>query len=164
MLERNFIFYLLLFFTANIWSQSSSPYTNIDFEASAVGAYTTANAVPGWSVSSRTFSSCSTSTVWNAGSSEFSIVATPILSFSGVGTIANSPLGGTKIAKLNGAITNSAEVRMSTTFTVSPNNTLFQFAVAGYWENGWHYCCENTGFKVNLKDCQGNLINPSCYN
>ena len=164
-LKRNINLLLLIhicFIGFNSFAQSSVFCNNVDFEASSVGAYTTANAVSGWTISSQTATSCNTSSVWNSGSPEFSIVTTPMLYFPNIGTIINSPLGGNKVAILNDHSANANSTKLSRTFSVTATNSILAFAVAGYYQNGSHLCCEQAGFKVQLKDCQGNVL--SCPN
>jgi len=150
------IFCVVLFFALHLQAQT----TNIDFELTAPGVYTTSNAVSGWTISSQTNTtgSCNTSTVWASGSPEFSIVTTPILSTPYIGALPNSPLGGNYIAKLNNTTANGSVTKLSQTFSVTNSNTLFQFAYAGIWEDGGHNCCAQAGFKFRLYDFLGNLI------
>lgn len=137
--------------------------TNVDFEQTPVGSYTAANAVSGWTVSSRTANGvCPVPTnSWNPGSNEFSIVATPINGILPPGyIIPHSPLGGTNVARLNNSIANANQTRIAQTFVVTNSNSLLQFAYAGYWEDGGggHNCCQQPGFLVQQYDINGNLL------
>ncbi len=131
------------------------------FEATPVGSYTSANAVSGWTVSSRTANGVCPATLWNAGSSEFSIVATPFMITPAptpmLNLLLNSPLGGTKIARLNSQSLNSNQTKLSQNYTVTNSNALLQFAFAGYWQNGGtgHNCCEQPGMYFTMYSCTG---------
>lgn len=136
-----------------------APCVNEDFETSSVGQYTTANAISGWTVSSQAANSCNTNTVWNAGSSKFWIVSTPITGVPSIGILNASPLGGTKIAQLqNNIFPYSLRTKLATSFPVSLSNTVFQFAYAGVYNDGGHQCCEQPALQVKMYDCQGNPL------
>jgi|GEM_PF-453242 len=153
-------------------SVNVAPCVNEDFEASTPGVYTTSTGVTGWTISSRNQDGSCSPSGWTAGSSVFSLVATPILSWGSLstimGVIPNSPLGGTVVAQLNDHQTGDYDqTRMAQTFPVTSANTLFQFAYAGYWEDAGssHPCCPNTaaqpGFSVKMYDCMGALLTCS---
>lgn len=142
-----------------VTNHSYAQTTNFDFDLTSPGAYTSSTAVSGWTVSSQTNTgSCNNSTVWTAGSPEFSIVATPILSFQTIGTIANSPLGGSNVARLNNTTSNSSVTRIARTLSVTSSVALFQLAYAGIWEDGSHTCCTQAAFKLKLYDNLNNEI------
>jgi hypothetical protein len=144
------------------YSYSFGQSSNMDFESSTVGAYTTSTAVSGWTVSSQNVANnCSTPYPWTPGSNEFSIVSTPLINFPEIGNIPNSPLGGTKVAQLNNTTPNTSATRLSRTIAVTNSNLLFQYAVAGVWQNGGHLCCEQPFFQVVLKDATG--APQTCY-
>src|SRR3954468_5946041 len=82
---------LLLFFLISITGSSQVLY-NADFESTPVGAYTGSNSVSGWTLSSQSLTSCSGSTVWTPGASEFSIVNAPIFGVPNLGNLPASPL------------------------------------------------------------------------
>lgn len=137
--------------------------SNIDFELSLPGAYTGSNSVSGWTITSQTTTNnCGYSSNWVPGSSEFSIVTTPITAFPSIGTIPNSPLGGSQVARLNSLIANGGIAKISKTFSVTGNVTLY-VAFAGLWQDGGHACCDQTSFKILLKDAQDNVLNCSSY-
>jgi len=142
------------------------PCVNEDFEATPSGIYTGATSVTGWTLSSRnTNGGTCNPTNWTAGATEFSIATTPIISWglAGVmGVIPNSPLGGTRVAQLNFHSTNYSSTRIAQQFPVTTANTLFQFAYAGYWQDGGagsHACCpqsaDQPGIDVKMFDCVG---------
>jgi hypothetical protein len=136
-----------------------SSCTNSDFEITAPGSYTGASSVTGWSLSSRTGTSCTAPPLWTPGSQEFSIVSTPLSGIPGIGTLGQSPFGGTVVARLNTTTANSSVTRLTRNIQVSSSNSLFQFAYAGVYENGNHFCCEQPYFKFLIKDCSGaNLL------
>jgi hypothetical protein len=135
---------------------------NEGFELTAPGQYVNANAVQGWTVSSQSNSLCTGSSNWSPGSPEFSIVATPLMSFTVIGTIPQSPLGGSVVAVLNRAFaSNYSSTRISQTFPVTSANSLFQFAFAGIYDDGGHLCCEQPSFKVLVKNTQGTIYTCS---
>jgi hypothetical protein len=137
-----------------------APCVNEGFESTSPGNYTSANAVTGWTVTSHDYFGCITSSVnWSSGSNQFAIVATPITSLTAIGTLPHSPLGGTVVARLNNFTPDYKCTRISQTFPVTSSNNLFTYAFAGYWEDGGsgHGCCEQPGFRVVIKDCQGNI-------
>lgn len=141
--------------TINAW-----PCVNEDFESTPVGAYTTAGAVAGWTIASGNNGfpnggACVTPTFGANGSPEFSIVATPILGHPYIGTIPNSPLGGTKVACLNNTAVGSLITQIRQTFPVNGANTLFQFAYCGSWDGSAHACCDQPFFKVDIYNCAG---------
>lgn len=139
-----------------------SQTSNIGFELSSAGAYTASNSISGWTLSSQT-ASCGTSSVWTPGSTEFSIVSTPVLSFPTIGNIGNSPLGGTKVARLNNSSGNSSRNKAAYTFSVNAFTYMMQCAIAGVWEGAAsHQCCEQTGFQIVLKNSSGNVL--ACLN
>ena len=137
-----------------------APCVNEGFELNAPGSYTSAGSVTGWTISSRTADGQCSPTSWNAGSSEFSLVATPIVNFGAIGTIPHSPLGGTVVAQLNNTSPNFNTTRLSQSFPVTSANAFFQFAYAGFWQDGnaGHGCCDQALFKLLVKDCNGNLL------
>src|SRR5688572_19425955 len=85
---------ILLFSSCNLIGQS-----NLDFEQTSPGQYSLTNSVNGWTVSSTTLTGCSTPTNFSSGSPEFSLLSTPLVD-PVVGTISNSPLGGSVIASV----------------------------------------------------------------
>lgn len=136
------------------------PCVNEDLEMTIPGVYTTSNAVIGWTVSSRTSDGTCTPTNWIAGSGEFSIVATPILSFPTIGTVPSSPLGGLVVARLNDFTASFQQTKLSQTFPVTTANCVFQYAYAGVWQDGGagHTCCTEAAFDLVVRDCFGNII------
>ena len=150
--------------------------TNINFEQTAPGTYNgsgNAYAVTGWTLSSNYANSTSANyncanlgTPYNLGANEFAIVSTPLTYNSNGGgctfILGNSPFGGTKVARLNDNNFNYARNKIATTFNVTSFNTLFQFAFAGYYENGGHSCCDQPGLYLRvLNACSGNTV-ASC--
>ena len=142
-----------------------APCVNEGFESTAVGVYNTGNAVTGWSITSMNTNGCANGP-WASGSSEFAIVSTPVLGFPGAGTIPTSPLGGNRVAKLNDNTPSTKKTKLTTTFPVTTANTLFQFAFAGYYENGGHTCatCDQPGFYVRVLDCNNQVLTCATLN
>ena len=134
----------------------SGQTVNIGFESTLPGAYTSSNAVSGWTLSNYSNgNSCINSPGSTGGSTEFSIVSTPIPSFPTIGNILHSSLGGSNVALLNSSTGNASATRLSKTFTVSPSNQLLRYAYAGVWQDGGQGCCDQPGFRVLLKDAMG---------
>jgi hypothetical protein len=131
---------------------------NLGFESSTPGAYTASNSISGWTLSSQT-ATCGTSTPWTAGSSEFSIIATPIVSFPTIGNIGNSPLGGNNVARINNSTANSFRTKLVQTFSVNSSNSLFIYSYAGVWEyHANNSCCDQAGLIFLLKDQAGSIL------
>lgn len=154
------IFGFVLCFADNVFSQTA----NIDFELTPVGTYTAANAVSGWTVSSRinkTTGYCTPTTTWAPGSPEFSIVSTPIVGFPMTGVIPHSPLGGSHVARLNNLVADTTAIRISRTYSVSSSLSVLKLAYAGVWQDGGPghlWFCEQPHFKIELKDQLGNPL------
>ena len=141
---------------------NATPCVNEDFELTPSGTYAAINSVAGWTLQSRLANSggnaCGTN--WNPGSPTFSILTTPFV-WPIIGTIPHSPLGGTQVARLNNSATGDYnQTRLVQSFPVTNNNTLFQFAYAGYWQDGGggHGCCDQPGIGFRMYDCSGNPL------
>ncbi len=147
---------------------SSGSCNNLDFENSSVGSYTSGNSAAGWQLHHRFVTLCNTTIPWSQGSPEFSIVATP-LTEPGIGTLPHSPLGGTKIARLNNNFPSSLQTMLSRSVFVTQQNYKFIYAFAGVLNDGSHLCCEQPylSIRVNNSSC-GELIKgapgASCAN
>jgi gliding motility-associated-like protein len=132
------------------------PCVNEDFEQTAPGVYTAANAVNGWTIWSASASAgCNLNFSPGCSGNEFEILQTPILGFPTVGNIPHSPLGGTRVARLNNFTNNVSVTKLSQTFPVTNANNVFQFAFAGFWQNAGHNCpnCEQPGLFVRVLNC-----------
>lgn len=142
-----------------------APCVNEGFESTAVGTYagaTNSVAVTGWTIQNQAVGTCPVpSTVFNPGSPEFSIVATPVTGLPGIGTLFGSPFGGNNVSRLNDISPTGLVTKISQSFPVTTANTLFQFAFAGMWQDGTHDCCTQAGLKIVMKDCLGNPISCS---
>jgi hypothetical protein len=145
---------------------NTTPCVNEGFESTLPGQYTSANAVPGWTLESSNNGGlngvCYPSTValWSSPNSEFWIRQTPVTGQFLFGTIGTSPFGGSMIAQLQNATPSGLMTRISTTFPVTVSNNLFEYAFAGTWE-GSHACCDNAFSKVEVYNCTGALL--SCF-
>ncbi len=151
---------IFLFLCATVKAQTVAlPGANMGFESSALGSYTAANSVTGWTLSSATASNCNQYT-FVPGASEFSSVGTPMFSHPIIGTIPNSPLGGTVVALLNAMSTNSSVTRIAQTVTVpTSGNFQFSLAYAGVWQDGGHACCAQAKLNLVLRDSAMQVIN-----
>jgi hypothetical protein len=133
--------------------------TNIGFESTSPGTYTASNSVSGWTLSSGTNSgSCTSSGPWTGGSSEFSIVATPVLNFPTIGNISNSPLGGLNIARLNNSTANGCSTKLEQTINVTYTNSAFSLAYCALLEDGGHNCCSQSKLTIQIKDSSGTSL------
>ncbi|GAB4451361.1 MAG: hypothetical protein OHK0036_11720 [Bacteroidia bacterium] len=138
----------------------AAPCNNEDFETGTFA---------GWTVTEGNNSnSCSMAGCCpNPGVNWSSIITTPATDPNGIiGTIPNSPLGGTRVALLNGAIDygyNYKVTRIEQTFPVTANNALFQFAFMAALENAGHTCCDQPYAQINLLDCSGNQLPCPSY-
>ncbi|MCE3259912.1 MAG: Ig domain protein group 2 domain protein, partial [Bacteroidetes bacterium] len=138
----------------------AAPCQNEDFEGLPTGSVT---AIPGWTLSvgqnAGTNSSCSMlgccALTPTAG---FSVVATPV-SDPVLGTISNSPLGGSNVLKISDNIINMGEVyRIEQTFSVTSSNSVLKYAYMSAIEGSSHTCCDNPYMNVLFYDCSNNLI------
>lgn len=138
-------------------SVNAAPCVNEDFEASPVGQVI-GNSLNGWTVTSTNASNtnCGTIPTSNPGSPKLWVLSTPITDPI-IGVIPASPLGGTKVIKLNNNSPNGNVTKISQTFPVTGSNALFQFVYAGAWQ-GSHACCDSPAFNLKLKDCLGNPL------
>ncbi|HPQ09315.1 MAG TPA: gliding motility-associated C-terminal domain-containing protein [Bacteroidia bacterium] len=139
---------------------SAAPCNNEDFETGTFAGWTVTE---GSNSNSCTQGGCCP----NPGINWSSIFTTPAADPNGIiGTIPNSPLGGTKVALLNGAIDNGWNykvTRIQQTFPVTANNALFQFAFMAALENAGHTCCDQPFAQINLLDCSGNQLPCPTY-
>jgi hypothetical protein len=134
-----------------------------DFESMSAGSYNYTSAITGWSVYSRSSSNsiCSASQ-WTASSPKFGIVATPYVANNA--TLANSPLGGTKVAMLNTYTGNySSATRITQTLAVTASNAMYSVAIAGIFSWGAHNCCEEPGMIVMVRDINGAVDSCQMY-
>ncbi|MBL7912667.1 MAG: SprB repeat-containing protein, partial [Bacteroidia bacterium] len=140
-------------------SVNAAPCVNEDFEASPVGQVI-GNTLAGWGVGSMNNPCCGAGAACvnlatvTAGSSECWVRATPMAD-PWMGTLPNSPLGGTKVLQMNDNNWGSLTTRISQTFPVAATNALFQFAYAGVWDGSGHACCDQPSLKITLKNCAG---------
>jgi len=166
---------IFLFSLVAVFGNAQCP-ANLGFEQTTPGTYigaANAYAVAGWTLSgnyanstSANYNCLSVGTPYNLGANEFSIVTTPLTYVSNGGgcsfIVGNSPLGGTRIARLGDNSFNYARNKIATTFNVTAANTLFQFAFAGYYENPGHNCCDQPGLYLRvINACGGNTV-ASC--
>ncbi len=140
---------------------STAPCLNEDFEASPTGSIAL---ISGWTITegqNSNFGSCTMSLCCStpATGKNTWIRTTPYNSGSLLGTIPNSPLGGTKIIQLNDNITSQGEVvRLSQTFTVTSSNCFFQYAYMCEEDGRSHTCCSHPYLNVTFYDCSNNII------
>lgn len=133
---------------------NAAPCVNEDFEASPVGQV--GATLTGWTISEGSnTSSCSMGGCCpTAGGLDAWIRTTPFVSGALIGTIPNSPLGGTKILQMNDNITNQGEVvRIQQTFPVTSTNALFQLCYMAEMDGSGHACCDQPYLKLTMLDC-----------
>ncbi|MGZ3899530.1 MAG: hypothetical protein ACXVNQ_04100, partial [Bacteroidia bacterium] len=132
---------------------------NEDFESSAPGQYSTFNGITGWTLGNGSNGfpnggACFTPTYAGNGSPECWVITTPVAD-PYLGTLPTSPLGGTRVVKLNNNSPGVLITQLWRTIPVTNANTLFQFAYAGAWDGSGHACCDQPFFKVDLYNCAG---------
>jgi len=86
-----------------------------------------------------------------------SVLTTPFADGVTGAIIPNSPLGGTKVAKINNNAPNGKVIKLSQNFNVTTGNYLYDFAYYAI-QNGPHTCCQQPYMFVRLRDCVGNLL------
>lgn len=173
------LFILLIKFSSaqfTVVSWPPLPNTYNDFENVSPGTYSTATAIPGWSISSGVNPSpagigCGGTPTWTSGSPEFSVVSTPIFGIPYYGSpniysidnvnVGASPLGGTQVIRMHDVSPGSLATRMQVTFTVNNSNSLFEIAYCGSWHSINHNCCDRPAFIYRILDAQGSAVN--CY-
>jgi hypothetical protein len=138
---------------------------NIDFESTAAAQYVNASSLQGWLIESASNNGnngacCTTNPAFNGGSSECFVVTTPqVAPF--IGTVGSSPLGGSKIIKLNDASPGILITRVSNTFTVNASNNLLQYAFCGALDGSGSSCCNQPFGRVEILSCTGSIL--ACY-
>lgn len=133
---------------------NAAPCVNEDFEASPVGLV--GATLAGWTIAEGSnTSSCSMGGCCpTAGGLDAWIRTTPYVSGALIGTIPNSPLGGTKILQMNDNVTNQGEVvRIQQTFPVTSTNALFQLAYMAEMDGSGHACCDQPYLKLTMLNC-----------
>jgi hypothetical protein len=142
---------ILIVLTGLSKAQSSS---NIDFEAGNLSGWTvTSGTVNGIGTASVMTGCCST-----AGSPEAIIINTPI--YTGyINYLPNSPLGGSKVLKLNDSIGgNGLASRISFPIVVSATNFNFQYAISVIVGGLLHTCGDFGYANVRILDASSSVI------
>lgn len=133
---------------------NAAPCVNEDFEASPVGQV--GATLAGWTITEgQNSSSCTMGGCCpTAGGLDAWIRTTPYASGTNIGTVPNSPLGGTKILQMNDNITNVGEVvRIQQTFPVTATNALFRLAYMAEMDGSGHACCDQPYLKITMLNC-----------
>lgn len=133
---------------------NTAPCVNEDFEASPVGLV--GATLAGWTISEGSNSgSCTMAGCCpTAGGLDAWIRTTPYVSGTTIGTIPNSPFGGTKILQMNDAVTNMGEVvRIQQTFPVTATSALFKLAYMAQMDGTGHVCCDQPYLKITMLNC-----------
>jgi gliding motility-associated-like protein len=142
----------------------NAPCVNEDFEASPSTAGTTSattvgTTLAGWQVSwgqnSGTNGSCTQAGCCpSPGSNDAWVRTTPWVAPAPLGTIPNSPFGGTKVLQMNDNLTWQGEVvRIQQTFPVTATNCFFQLAYMAAMDGSGHACCDQPFMRIDLLDC-----------
>jgi gliding motility-associated-like protein len=133
---------------------NAAPCVNEDFEASPVGQV--GATLSGWTIgqgqnnSSCTMGGCCPT----AGGTDAWIRTTPYVTGTNIGTIPNSPFGGTKVLQMNDQFINVGEVvRVSQTFPVTSTNALFRLAYMCQMDGSGHACCDQPYLKISMLNC-----------
>lgn len=148
---------------------NAAPCVNEDFEAATATTGTTAataigNTLAGWTVTQGQNTgingSClQTGCCPTVGSTDAWVRTTPYTAPAPLGTIPNSPLGGTKVLQMNDNIWAQGEVvRIQQTFPVTATNALFQFAYMAAMNGSGHACCDQPYMRVEIMDCMNNIL------
>lgn len=138
---------------------NNAPCVNEDFEASPVGQV--GATLSGWNISEGSNSNSCTmgGCCPTAGGPDAWIRTTPFVTGSNIGTIPNSPLGGTKVLQMNDVPVNMGEVvRVSQTFPVTSNNALFQIAYMAEMDGSSHACCDQPYMKITILNCSNSQL------
>ena len=136
----------------NVASINNAPCVNEDFESGNLSGWTASR---GRNTSSQIYPTFTTNI--SAGS-QVSVVTTP-LTDPFVGTIPASPLGGTKVVRINNTSTGQAPViRIQQTFSVTPSNYLYDFAYWAVMQNATSHDCSQTPYMaVRIRNFTGTL-------
>lgn len=141
---------------------NAAPCVNEDFESSpsststVPGVGSVGTGLTGWIVSEgQNTSSCTMGGCCpTAGGNDAWVRTTPWNTGSLIGTIPNSPLGGTKVLQMNDANVNIGEVvRIQQTFPVTSTNALFQLAYMAEMDGSGHVCCDQPYLKLTMLNC-----------
>lgn len=65
---------------------------------------------------------------------------------------------GSKFIKINNEIASGKQQKLSQTFSVTPANSLFQFAYKFVAYSGGHICCQEAFMNVRFRDQLGNIV------
>ncbi|MBI2722518.1 MAG: PKD domain-containing protein [Bacteroidetes bacterium] len=124
--------------------------TNMDFEAGNLG---------GWTLTSGTNAN-STNMAGCCGTPGGA--ATAVVPSVGNDPVSNAPLaspfGGGFICRINDVNVGAVVERISQTFTVTPANSLLQYAFMAVLESAGHTCAEQPYLNIRLLDCNNNII------
>lgn len=124
--------------------------TNMDFEAGNLGGWTLTS---GTNANSTTMAGC----CGTPGGA-----ATAVVPSVGNDPISNAPLaspfGGGFICRINDVNVGAVVERISQTFTVTPANSLLQYAFMAVLESAGHTCAEQPYLNIRLLDCNNNII------
>jgi gliding motility-associated-like protein len=118
----------------------------------------------GWTTTQGTHTnSCAypTATTALGAGPTLTVLNTPLVDPTTGAVIPNSPLGGSKVARLNDVSAGAKVIKIAQNFVVTNNNYLYDLAYYAV-QNGPHGCCDQPYMFVRLRDCIGNLL--SCPN
>lgn len=148
---------------------NNAPCVNEGFESSpATALSTTATSIQnnlfGWTVQSvntmqTPYNNCTSNFAGTPGNTNSWVRATPWVAPAQtlLGTIGTSPFGGNNVLQMNDDMAGGKGCRIIQTFPVTASNCLFQLAYRAAMLSG-HACCENPYVKVNILDCNNNVL------
>lgn len=141
---------------------SSGACSNEDFEdATANSGPQAGGAVTGWSFFGGTGADFCNPPVVNGATANYTVYNGPIgdpnmgttassITASYFDAISNTQPAGACFVRLNNGSSGAKVIRMSKTYTVNPNNALFQYAYRAVLNNPGHSCCDQPGFKITV--------------
>jgi len=137
---------------------ANAPCTNEDFEAGTLAGWTA-------SVGTNSNSQAYPTVTGPASASQASVMTTTITD-PYVGSIPNSPLGGTKVVRINNNVSDFSVVKLSQTFPVTTTNYFFDFAYWAVMEDGGssgppHTCSQTPFMLIKIRD-NNNLLQALC--
>ena len=139
------------------------PCVNEDFESGSFSGWTIGRGVSNFTTGcpATTNNPC---TVTPVASSLAAVVSTPFFDSNLGFNIPNSPLGGTKVARLNTEIVTAPTfqfpvVKITQAIPVTLTNSLYDFAYYAIAQAASpHGCCDQAYMYVKMRDCFGNLL------
>lgn len=130
-------------------NQVMATCTNMDFEAGNLS---------GWTVSNGIISNATSMTGCCPNAGGITAVVASAGTDPTTGTSLVSPFGGNFICRINDANTGAVVERIQQTFTVTPANSLLQFAYKAVLQAAGHNCVDNPFLNIRLLNCNNQVI------